>query len=122
MTNLAVTSKRVVLKLFQPKPLVRSDVDGIRTELEQCRADLTKRIKRLESYVVAPIPRGAAVCETYANTPVLNKWARVVLSALCDKTWCFLYHPVVHTAMTTVWSSVRPRSVGSLTSPSWLIV
>ena len=89
--------------------MVRGDVSQIRTELEKTRANLMARVNRLPRSIGPMDSNESDFTETYAENPVLNRWARVLLRALCDKNWPFLYHPMIHSAITTVWASLGAR-------------
>ena len=67
------------------------------------------RIRRIPVELSPPSGDEEDQVESYAFRPVLNRWARLVLAALCDKTWGFLYHSLVHTSISWVWATLRSR-------------
>ena len=89
--------------------MVRSDVNQIRTEFEQNRLNIMARANRIPRSAGSMDSDGGSFTETYAENPVLNRWARVVLFAICDKNWPFLYHPMIHSAINNVWGSLGSR-------------
>ena len=107
----SVTSKHLLTKLFEQRPMTRSDVAQIRLELEKLKTKLLERIRRIPRSIAGLDTEEPPTMATYSGNAALNKWARLVLSGLCDKNWCFFYHPVVHSAISRIWAQLRPRSM-----------
>ena len=112
--NFPVHTKQLLNVMFQHRPLTKGDVARIKRNLEDFHADLNTRIEQIERMPVHSAGQEEVDNSVaYANDVVLKKWSCVVLSALRDRSWSFLYYPVQHTAITHTWPSLKAKYVAA---------
>ncbi|KAF2092461.1 hypothetical protein NA57DRAFT_82315 [Rhizodiscina lignyota] len=106
-----VAIKYFLSKLFQQKPMTRSDVADIRIAMEQLRSDLFSRIRRISQSSGRYGGDVGPTMATHATNPALNKWTRLSLSAMYARSWGLLYIPLEHSTISSMWADLRPSII-----------
>jgi hypothetical protein len=81
-------------------PLTTETLLDIQNELEILGLDISSREGRL--------------CQTAISTPqdpneIFSKWAGLLLSALADRNWSYLYYPLSHVSDREKWEGILDR-------------
>ena len=95
-----VVTRRMLTRLYGQQPIVRKDITDIQSELERSKIDLLARAAR--------IPESPEGLPTFEGNKHFNRWARLLLSALSDKNWCFAYSPMLRSTISQAWLKLYP--------------
>ena len=95
-----VVTRRMLTRLYGQQPIGRKDITDIQSELERAKTDLLARAAR--------IPESPKGPPTFEGNTQFNRWARLLLSALSDKNWCFAYSPMLRSTISQAWLQLYP--------------
>lgn len=100
MAKRSVVTRKIMTRLSGQEPMTAQTLPNIQNELELLGLDISPRKDRL--------------CQTRNSTPqdpndIFSKWAGLLLSALADRNWSYLYYPLSHMSDRENWEATLDR-------------
>ena len=109
LMNVTVVLRQTLARLFSGGPLTTSELAAMRNEFRLLGEDLASRIARIPESDPLHIADSEEVTSTYEDSPALNRWARLLLSAYIDQKYCLVCHPVLKTPVGHMWTDLYPQ-------------
>ncbi|KAI1611053.1 fungal-specific transcription factor domain-containing protein [Exophiala viscosa] len=95
-----LTVRELLNKTFRHESMTMNDLESVRNSLESLQQQMQERVGRIPLHTES---------HTYENSPDLNLWAKILLSALGDKNWWFLHSSLLHRSINQAWRMMMPN-------------
>lgn len=102
--------RRTLSRLSNGKSLAPADLVAIRRDISSFNDDLRLRISRIQDPDSSEVSSDSPT-DTYEDNAVLIRWAKLLLSALIDQSFCMFYHPLVRVQAQQIWPDLHVRSI-----------
>ncbi|KAL9070788.1 MAG: hypothetical protein Q9157_005690 [Trypethelium eluteriae] len=96
----SVVTQSILERMYGRSPLTGKVLSDILNDLETLRFALSSSIRRLPQYDVV---------DALNSDAVFAQWASLLLSALIDRNWTYLYYPLSHATDKRKWQETLDR-------------
>jgi hypothetical protein len=96
-----VVVRRALARLFSATPLDRTSLAAIRSEFQTLENELASRISRISE--ASASGENSSVGEDFENNATLNRFAKLLLSALMDEAYSITCHPILRSPVADQW-------------------
>ncbi|KAK5166846.1 uncharacterized protein LTR77_007575 [Saxophila tyrrhenica] len=94
--------RRTLARLFSNVPLTTTALVAMRSEFKLLGEDLNWRISRIPDSS-STSARQLTTSDDFENNPILNRWARLLLSVYMDQAFSIICHPVLRSQLGYLW-------------------